>query len=1094
MAGLRKQIISIIIILLRAARRIIFSKFRVNNLILNYLQVYNHRRYYYQKEEGRVFTQLRFRALQDLYEPALVMTNQGRVIFLNTAFLHDQSEFTKRCRPFFRSLKIGEVLDLNDYEKNILNDFLLHAVPDTGNTLYLDVSRYGYYCKVIRVRKSRYYYLTLIARKDIEQLTDKLTLKFKDSNSGYVKKEERTGELSHNGAGFRFTGEGVTSIFNVLEDFVVITDRLCNIIYANRSMGAVFGNAVGRKCHEVLFGVDVPCRGCGIGDSDAMRSVRYEMLSAASGRYYDVLATPYMQGGGDSYNIFIIRDITAQREQQNKIRIFMNAVERTSSPVSIFDREGGITFANSSMCSLFNMGKDEIAGNKIYEMFGIDPGEWGAQDFYRVEKSLVYQGTSHVLLITIYSINDDSGINSAWILIAQDITSLKDLESRFERERNYFKHIIDNSIDGFFVVNQDFSLRLCNKSFRDSFLSSDAAAGSVSILDIVEGDSRKILGDTIQSVMKTNNSESCEIRIAVEEDSCEYFLISLNPLHDETAGVSGVYGFLKDISEIRKLQHLIENERNYNRSIIESVNLGFVLVDDNNEYLDYNAAYLNIIGRSEGEIVSKNFYDFTSPKDRKMQIEIMKELKKTGTPQIFEKEFIRKDGTSLPVLVNMGRLHDKDGGVVGSFAFIKDISEQKIIENQLIEKNLRILKLIEIYNRFSAQLLVAGEVQDVYGTLADAVINIIRPDSLEILAAKNERFHSVYSHNTVKRQSSFFVDTRTSLIVKILESRRTAVFIRDNCAELNDEDRNAFPDATKNSSSLFIPLSIRGRVAGILVLLFKAQHDDVDSIMMNILTSVTSLASITIEKITSLHEQDEMKTALDRYERLTVMGRIIAGVSHEINNPLSIMQLDLDDLKTVCENENVQSEEIYEILKSMQEEIKRLSGIVTQLKDYSNPEGRSDELVNVDDVIKAYPLKILIKNIRKKGVDVKMKLEMGKTMTMISKNRLIQVLMNIINNADDAIEDKSRGEIVLTTGRIEKDEPLVAITVRDNGPGISPDDMSRIFEPFFTTKKSEGTGLGLSISYSIVKTYDGEIQVRSDTGGSEFVILLKAVH
>jgi len=100
--------------------------------------------------------------------------------------------------------------------------------------------------------------------------------------------------------------------------------------------------------------------------------------------------------------------------------------------------------------------------------------------------------------------------------------------------------------------------------------------------------------------------------------------------------------------------------------------------------------------------------------------------------------------------------------------------------------------------------------------------------------------------------------------------------------------------------------------------------------------------------------------------------------------------------------------------------------------------------------------------------------------------------MNILNNADEAIDDKSRGEILLSTARIEKDGPCVAITIRDNGPGISPDDLHRIFEPFFTTKKSEGTGLGLSISYSIVKSYDGEIEVRSDTQGSEFVIFLKA--
>lgn len=1040
-----------------------------------------------------VLRKLRFRALDDLYEPALVMTGKGKIVFINSAFLHTNSEFIKGHISSFRGVNVEEFLDIHDYEKNTLKDFLFHAAPGDGSVLYIDIPQYGYYCKVIRVRESGYFLLTLIARKDIEQLTDKLTLKLNDSAPGVAHREESGTGLSGDAGEFRFTEDGMTGVFNALEDFVTITDDDCTIIYVNRSMASLFGNVRGRKCHDVLFGNDVPCKGCRLDHSDHLRSVRFEMRNTKNGRYYDVLSTPYIQDAGKIFNISIIRDITAGREQQHKVRIFMNAVEKISYPVLICDRDGVITFSNSSMFLLFGEGRDEIIGRKIHDLFGDNFAEWNRGDFYQAEISITRETKPHVMQITIQSINEENGMNSLWIVTARDVTLLKDLEKRFDRERNYFKHIIDNSIDGFFVVNSDFSLRLYNKSFQRIFSRGTAEdIGNSSILDLVAESSFKILKDTLQAVMKKNYSDSCEIQVVVENGAQAYFLTSLNPLHDEPSGVSGAYGFLKDISEIKKLQHLIENERNYNRSIIESVNLGFVLVDDNNEYLDYNAAYLNIIGRNEAEIAGKTFYDFTSPKDRKIQIEIMKELKKTGKPQIFEKDFIRSDGTVLPVLVNIGRLKDKDGSIIGSFAFIKDISEQKCIENQLIEKNLRILKLIEVYNGFSAQLLGAGEVQDVYNTLADAAINIIRPDSLEILDAKNDRFRSVYSYNTTGRPGDFFVDSRTSLVVKLLVTRRSAMFIRDNNAELNDEDRKAFPDVTKHSSSLFIPLTIRGHVVGILVLLFRKYHDEVDAIMMNILTSVTSLASITIEKITSLHEQAEMKTALDRYERLTVMGRIIAGVSHEINNPLSIMQLDLDDLKTVCENENVKSEEIYEILKSMQEEIKRLSGIVTQLKDYSNPEGRSDELVNVDDVIKAYPLKILIKNIRKKGIDVKMKLEMGKTMTMISKNRLIQVLMNVLNNADEAIEDKSKGEIILTTGRVEKDIPLVAITIRDNGPGISGDDIHRIFEPFFTTKKSEGTGLGLSISYSIVKSYDGEIEVRSDARGSEFVIFLRA--
>jgi C4-dicarboxylate-specific signal transduction histidine kinase len=99
-----------------------------------------------------------------------------------------------------------------------------------------------------------------------------------------------------------------------------------------------------------------------------------------------------------------------------------------------------------------------------------------------------------------------------------------------------------------------------------------------------------------------------------------------------------------------------------------------------------------------------------------------------------------------------------------------------------------------------------------------------------------------------------------------------------------------------------VPLILQGDVWGIIVLSFLNASGEIDNIMLNILSSISNLASITIEKIKSLKDQVAMKNALDRYERLTVMGRIIAGVAHEINNPLSIMQFDLDDMKNMHES------------------------------------------------------------------------------------------------------------------------------------------------------------------------------------------------
>jgi signal transduction histidine kinase len=440
----------------------------------------------------------------------------------------------------------------------------------------------------------------------------------------------------------------------------------------------------------------------------------------------------------------------------------------------------------------------------------------------------------------------------------------------------------------------------------------------------------------------------------------------------------------------------------------------------------------------------------------------------------------------------MSRLLDKNGKPIGSFAFIKDISEQKKTERELIEKNERTIRLINIYNTVSARLLNPGAIREVYAIVSEAADEIISPASIEIFAGGRRGFRRVYARDIDEANDTIFIKDDQSPLVKGLLSDMNPLYLRNAREELSSKDLKFFPDLRKNATAIFIPVNISGIMAGFMVLSFESVLPELDDIVLKLLNGIANLASITIEKLNSIREQSAMQEALDRYERLTAMGRIIAGVAHEINNPLSIIQFDLDDLRSKSVELGL-SREYLEILGSIQEEIDRMSGIVTQLKDFSKPEDLGEEKVVIDDVFKTYPLKIVFKNMKKRGLTVKTSLGAGSRHVKISRNRLIQVLMNLLNNADDAITDKERGVIEIETQVIERGGPRLAVTIRDNGIGIDAGDLSRVFEPFFTTKKSEGTGLGLSISYSIIKSYNGDIKVRSTKSqGSEFIVYLDA--
>ncbi len=658
-----------------------------------------------------------------------------------------------------------------------------------------------------------------------------------------------------------------------------------------------------------------------------------------------------------------------------------------------------------------------------------------------------------------------------------------------------YKKIIDDSLDGFFVLDRNHRVIQCNRSFQEMLGRLLKTTKEEKITGIFKGESKKRFERSIKETFGKKQSQAIDVELENESGMMRYYLISLNPLIKPDGRVHSLYGFLKDITEMKRLQNLIEKERNYNRSIIETVNLGFALVDDRNEYLDYNKAYLEIIGREEYELVGKNFYDFTAPKYHNFQEKIMEEIRKTGKTCTFEKEYIRKDGTPVPVQVTISRLFDQKGKLLGSFAFIKDISEQKKNERELIDKNDRIMKLIGIYGAVSAKLLNTSSVKDVYRLVTEAALEIMGPSSIELFAAGSRGFRSVYAHNVRGHRHQIFIrEEHCQLIQRIIENPYP-VFIANTRKDLAVRDLRFFHQLNKNVSAILIPVNIGGEVRGFMIISFEKVIEGIDEIVLTLLSGMANLASLSIEKIISQRDQATMKQALDRFERLTAMGRIIAGVAHEINNPLSIMQLDLDDLKQLSRENGDLANEYSEIVNSLQEEIERMSGIISQLKDFSKPEmGEANARASIDEVIKSYPLKIMLKNMKKKGITVKTSLDSDNRCAWISKNRLLQVLMNLINNADDALAGNKGGVIEIVTRLVEKNGPRIAITVRDNGIGIEEDDLSRIFEPFYTTKKAEGTGLGLSISYSIVKSCNGEIEVKSEKGaGTEFIVYLPLV-
>jgi two-component system NtrC family sensor kinase len=238
----------------------------------------------------------------------------------------------------------------------------------------------------------------------------------------------------------------------------------------------------------------------------------------------------------------------------------------------------------------------------------------------------------------------------------------------------------------------------------------------------------------------------------------------------------------------------------------------------------------------------------------------------------------------------------------------------------------------------------------------------------------------------------------------------------------------------------------------------------------------------TLEKKVEQKSQ-ELENAQDQLiqsEKLTALGKLAAGIAHEINNPLTSILLNSHMVAERIDNDK----DLKESLQLIIDETARCASIVTGLLEFARqtpPEKKESEINDVlERILRLFESQMILNNIK-----VKRNLERDLPMLLVDVNKMKQVFTNIILNSMESMT--GGGELSITT-HISGNK-WVAIIFRDTGHGISKENLRKIFDPFFTTKGTKGTGLGLAVTYGIIQQHHGEIDIESEEGKGTVVTI-----
>jgi PAS domain S-box-containing protein len=558
-----------------------------------------------------------------------------------------------------------------------------------------------------------------------------------------------------------------------------------------------------------------------------------------------------------------------------------------------------------------------------------------------------------------------------------------------------------------------------------------------------------------------------------------YFLATDSALHDSNGKRLGTIHVLRDVTTRRQAENKF-------RTLFEKVQEGVFVSTPNGRFVDFNNAFMRILGYDEPEElvatdVSSHFYVDEADRERRQRL-----LREYGEIADFEFRFRRRDGEIRTAHESSFATRDESGAIVAYQGFLLDITELKHAEADIRRRNQELLALNAIADLLGQNpLLEEG--------LRAALLKITEIFALDVGAVffLDDSSRKLVRPVTVGfRNESIRRFDQIELSQPLLEQlgRVHATVISGTAPNLPPEFRD-LRHAEGIPVSQVVVLWAKDRIVGLLLIGCR-DHREFSTADLNLLSAVANQIATAIDKSLLLEKTREAYESLRRTqqqllqsEKMAAIGQLISGVAHELNNPLTAILGYSQLLKSV----DLSAERGTDYVEKLHRQAQRTHHIVQSLLSFARQRKPQRAPVSLHQILED-TLILREYDLRLNKIRVHRDFDPHLPVTSADFNQLQQVFLNILNNAMDAIQETGGpGEIWIRT---EASAGNLRVEFTDSGPGVQ--NPHRIFDPFYTTKPvGKGTGLGLSICYGIVKEHGGEIEAtNSPPRGATFTITL----